>query len=104
MNCRLYSWHKLVFFLTSVLAPACLFAAGPVHTHVFRDEVQKKVFFNDSLYVFLDDKLQYDIWDIIHSDDIEFTPSGGQVSVVLKKKNGRAVVSISAPAISPSYC
>jgi signal transduction histidine kinase/DNA-binding response OmpR family regulator len=72
MKCRLYFWYKVVFFLTHILAPACLFADKPVHTHVFRDEVQKKVFFHDSLYVFLDDERQYDIWDIIHSDELEF--------------------------------
>lgn len=54
------------------LAPASLLAQGPVHTHVFRDDVRGKVFFFDSLYVFLDEEQRYDIEDIINADGIEF--------------------------------
>jgi signal transduction histidine kinase/DNA-binding response OmpR family regulator len=72
MNSRFCIFFKIVFLSAWLLLPAGLFGNGPVYTHVFRDSLQGKDFFNDSLYVFLDDEGQYDIWDIINSDDIEF--------------------------------
>lgn len=68
-------WATLVFLWAVLLLPILSFATGPVHTHVFHDDVQEKVGFEDSLYLFLDWKGTYDIEQIINSPELAFVRS-----------------------------
>lgn len=66
-----WKWLSLLLVITTY-NPVVSFTQGPVYTHVFTDLVQKKVSFDDSLYIFIDTEQKYDIWDIVNSTEIEF--------------------------------
>lgn len=65
---------SLYFFSLWVIAigPFNSLANDSLYTHVFTDEAKKKVFFYDSLYVFLDFERDYDIGDILKLKHTEF--------------------------------
>ena len=75
LNCKkvfcLCKWIFL-FVWTGCFSINYSIANGPVYTHIFTDEEQKKVAFGDSLYIFVDQGGTYDIRDIVDSDEIVF--------------------------------
>lgn len=72
---RSFNYLKAIhffFLLVLSIGPLYSFTNNPVNIHVFTDENQKKVSFDKSLVVFLDEAGTYDIKDVLKLEDSKF--------------------------------
>ncbi len=78
--CNPRKWFSF-FLIIALFNPISSFTQAQVHTHTFTDQVQKKVSFDDSLYIFIDTEQKYEIWDIVNSTEVEFQRRDSEMQV-----------------------